>query len=112
MPGFVDISMPAIQAGARVGTVMLRSVTEPVKRRYARYGGLVLLVTMGALVIAVLSFSQNALARCAQQLSQVNIRPQEEMEECRKTERSPWKCLRMRVWEFSRPATVSKPWKC
>jgi signal transduction histidine kinase len=84
--GFVDITMPAIQAGARVGTVMLRSVTEPVKRRYARYGGLVLLVTMGALVIAVLSFSQNALARRAQQLSQVNIRLQEEMEERRKTE--------------------------
>ena len=65
---------------------MLRAVTEPVERRYARYGGLILLVTMGALVIAVLSFSQNALQRRAQQLSVVNSRLQEEMEERRKTE--------------------------
>ena len=78
--------MRASQNGAAVGTVMLRSVTEPVERRYARYGGLILLVTMGALVIAVLSFSQNALARRAQQLSSVNTRLQEEMEERRKTE--------------------------
>ena len=85
-PGFVDITVRASQNGAAVGTVMLRSVTEPVERRYARYGGLILLVTMGALVIAVLSFSQNALARRAQQLSSVNTRLQEEMEERRKTE--------------------------
>lgn len=37
-------------------------------------------------MIAVLSFSQNALARRAQQLSSVNTRLQEEMEERRKTE--------------------------
>lgn len=84
--GFVDISVPASQNGAKVGTVMLRAVTEPVERRYARYGGLVLLVTMGALVIAVLSFSQAALGRRAQQLSNMNIRLQEEMEERQKTE--------------------------
>jgi signal transduction histidine kinase len=84
--GFVDISVPASQGGAKVGTVMLRAVTEPVERRYARYGGLILLVTMGALVIAVLSFSQAALGRRAQQLSSMNIRLQEEMEERRKTE--------------------------
>jgi signal transduction histidine kinase len=84
--GFVDISVPASQNGAKVGTVMLRAVTEPAERRYARYGGLILLVTMGALVIAVLSFSQAALGRRAQQLSSMNIRLQEEMEERRKTE--------------------------
>ncbi len=84
--GFVTVAVPASQNGSRVGTVMLRAVTEPVERRYARYGGLILLVTMGALVIAVLSFSQNALARRAQQLSRVNARLQEEMEERRKTE--------------------------
>jgi signal transduction histidine kinase len=84
--GFVNITVPASQNGARVGTVMLRAVTEPVERRYARYGGLILLVTMGALVIAVLSFSQNALARRAQQLSQVNARLHEEMAERHKTE--------------------------
>jgi signal transduction histidine kinase len=84
--GFMDITVRASQNGTAVGTVMLRAVTEPIERRYARYGGLILLVTMGALVIAVLSFSQNALARRAQQLSIVNTRLQEEMEERRKTE--------------------------
>jgi len=84
--GFMDVTLRASQNGAAVGTVMLRAVTEPVERRYARYGGLILLVTMGALVIAVLSFSQNALQRRAQQLSVVNARLQEEMEERRKTE--------------------------
>jgi signal transduction histidine kinase len=84
--GFVTVAVPAAQGGTRVGTVMLRAVTEPVERRYARYGGLILLVTMGALVIAVLSFSQNALARRALQLSQVNARLHEEMEERRRTE--------------------------
>lgn len=84
--GFMDITVRASQNGTAVGTVMLRAVTEPIERRYARYAGLILLVTMGALVIAVLSFSQNALARRAEQLSIVNTRLQEEMEERRKTE--------------------------
>jgi signal transduction histidine kinase len=84
--GFVDITVPASQNGARVGSVMLRSVTEPVERRYMRYAGLILLVTMGALMIAVLSFSQAALGRRAQQLASVNTRLHQEMEERRKTE--------------------------
>ena len=85
-PGFIDITAPASQNGAAVGTVMLRAITEPVERRYARYGGLILLVTMGALVIGVLSFSQAALTRRAEELSIVNTRLHEEMEERRKTE--------------------------
>lgn len=69
-----------------MGIVLLRAVTEPQERRVARYAGLILLVTMGALVIAVLSFSQAALSRRAQQLANVNRRLQQEMEERRKTE--------------------------
>jgi len=84
--GYVDITVTASQNGADVGTVVLRAVTEPLQRRYARHTGLILLVTMGTLMIAVLSFSQRALARRAQQLSSVNMRLQEEMEERRKTE--------------------------
>ena len=83
---YVDITVPAVQNGTGVGTVVLRAITEPLERRYAHYAGLILLVTMGALMIAVLSFSQAALARRAQQLSSVNTRLQEEMEERRKTE--------------------------
>lgn len=85
-PGYIDIATPVMQNGANVGSVMLRAVTEPAERRYIRYGGLILLVTMGALVIAVLSFSQAALAGRAHQLFSVNTRLQEEMEERRKTE--------------------------
>ena len=85
-PDFVEITVPASQNGVRVGTVLLRAVTEPVERRYARYGGLILLVIMGALVIAVLSMSQATLSRRAQELAVVNSRLHQEMEERRKTE--------------------------
>ncbi|MDR3526434.1 MAG: ATP-binding protein [Rhizomicrobium sp.] len=85
-PDFVEITVPASENGVRVGTVLLRAVTEPVERRYARYGGLILLVIMGALVIAVLSLSQAALSQRAQQLASVNSRLHQEMEERRKTE--------------------------
>jgi signal transduction histidine kinase len=84
--GHIDIVEAVRQGGATVGRVLLRAVSEPVQRRYARYAGLVLLVTMGALVIAVLSFSQAALGRRARQLSEVNTRLQAEMEERRQTE--------------------------
>jgi signal transduction histidine kinase len=84
--GYIDVSVPVSQNGARVGIVLLRALTEPAERRIARYIGLILLVTMGALVIAVLSFSQAALSRRAQELAKVNRRLHEEMEERRKTE--------------------------
>ena len=84
--GFVDVTVPVAQNGAAVGNVMLRAITEPAERRYVRYGGLILLVTMGALVIAVLSFAQAALGRRANQLAAMNTRLQEEMEERHKTE--------------------------
>ena len=84
--GYIDITVPVSQNGGLVGTVLLRAITEPQERRLARYAGLILLVTMGALVIAVLSFSQAALSRRAHELSSVNRRLQEEMNERRKTE--------------------------
>jgi len=85
-PGYIDIAVPAGQNGTRAGVVLLRAITEPAERRFARYAGLILLVTMGALVIAVLSFAQAQLSRRAQQLANANARLQEEMEERRKTE--------------------------
>jgi signal transduction histidine kinase len=84
--GDIDIAVPVTHNGAKVGIVLLRAFTEPEERRLSRYAGLILLVTMGALVIAVLSFYQAALSRRAQQLASVNRRLQEEMEERRKTE--------------------------
>jgi signal transduction histidine kinase len=85
-PGYIDMAVPASQNGARAGIVLLRASTEPAERRYARYAGLILLVTMGALVIAVLSLAQAQLSRRAQQLASVNTRLHEEMDERRKTE--------------------------
>jgi signal transduction histidine kinase len=84
--GYIDIAVPASQNGTQVGVVLLRAVTEPAARRFARYAGLILLVTMGALVIAVLSYAQVQLSRRAQQLAAINTRLHEEMEERRKTE--------------------------
>ncbi len=81
--GYIDIAVPVVQNDAEVGSVVLRALTEPRERRVARYVGLILLVTMGALVIAVLSFSQAALSRRAQELGRVNARLHQEMEERR-----------------------------
>ncbi|MBV9550997.1 MAG: hybrid sensor histidine kinase/response regulator [Alphaproteobacteria bacterium] len=84
--GHIDVTVPVTQNGAALGTVFLSAAAEPLQRRIARYIGLVLLVTMGALVIAVLSISQSALARRADQLSVVNHRLQDEMTERARTE--------------------------
>jgi len=85
-PGYIDIAVPAGPKGALAGMVLLRAVTEPAERRFIRYAGLILLVTMGALVIAVLSLAQAQLSRRHQQLASVNARLHDEMEERRKTE--------------------------
>jgi signal transduction histidine kinase len=85
-PGYIDIAVPAGPKGARAGIVLLRAVTEPAERRFFRYAGLILLVTMGALVITVLGLAQAQLARRHQQLTSVNARLHGEMEERRKTE--------------------------
>ncbi|MFO1247031.1 MAG: ATP-binding protein [Alphaproteobacteria bacterium] len=84
--GYIDVAVPAGHNGVRAGMVLLRALTEAPERRYARYFGLILLVTMGALVIAVLSFAQAQLSRRAQELAGVNQRLHQEMEERRKTE--------------------------
>jgi signal transduction histidine kinase len=82
----IDVSVPVTQNGAALGAVFLRTAAEPLQRRIARYIGLILLVTMGALVIAVLSVSQSALARRADQLSNMNLLLQTEMAERAHTE--------------------------
>jgi signal transduction histidine kinase len=80
------VSAPVAMNGRPIGAVTLIATTEPAQRRIARYAGLVLLVTMGALVIGVLAFSRAALLRRAVELSHVNERLQNEMSERQKTE--------------------------
>ena len=82
----MTVNVPVAMDGRAIGAVTLIATTEPAQRRIARYAGLVLLVTMGALVIGVLAFSQAALSRRATELSQVNVRLQTEMTERQKTE--------------------------
>ena len=84
--GQIEIAFPVTQNGNRLGMVFVRAAAEPAGRRFARYAGLILLVTMGALVIVVLSVSQNALSRRATQLATVNKRLQAEMVERARTE--------------------------
>ena len=83
----IDVTVPVVQNGQDLGTVSLRASTEPPQRRIARYAGLVLLVTMGALVIAVLSFTQAALIAARRASFPASMpRLQEEMAERQKTE--------------------------
>ena len=84
--GRIEVMFPVTQNDAFLGRVFLRAAAEPMERRIARYIGLILLVTMGALVIATLSFSQIALSRRAAQLAQVNSQLEAEMAERARTE--------------------------
>jgi len=96
-PHFVDnmvvIAVPVTQGLTVVGTVYLRAITESEQRRVARYGGILLLATMAALVLAVFAGSQQELARANRQLesratdlADANQRLYAEMEERAKAE--------------------------
>lgn len=82
----LTVAVPVLEHGKAIGTVAVIASTEPAERRLARYVGLVLLVTMGALIIAILVFSQSAISDRAEQLALVNARLKEEMAERAKTE--------------------------
>ena len=89
--GYLSVVVPVIQNRARVGTVALRATTQPLERRIFRYLGLILLVTMGALVMLVQASSQSVLNRAnaelknqARDLSASNQRLQIEIEERQK----------------------------
>ena len=65
----LEISAPVIQRGTPLGTVYLRSYTEPLARRVQRYGLIALLVTMASVVLAVLGVTQRALSRANLELA-------------------------------------------
>ena len=83
---YLAVAVPVTENRRTIGTVYLRAAAEPAGRRLARYIGFVLLMGMGALVIAVLSVSQAALTQRAGQLSDLNDRLYVEMAERQKTE--------------------------
>ncbi len=92
-PAFVDgrlvLSAPVGDVGGvSVGSVHLRLVVEPLWRRLGRYAGVALLISMAAIVLAVLGVAQGALTRAnaelrrrAEELSEANQQLQEQMEE-------------------------------
>ena len=91
--GHLIVVTPVTQGDASLGTVYLRTVTEPVARRLARYGVIVLLVTMASLVVAVLGAAHAALAganaelrKQAFDLAEANRRLQVQIEEREKAE--------------------------
>jgi len=65
---YLTVVMPILQNDRIVGTVYLRAVTEPAFRRIARYGGILLLITMASLLVAVLITAHSALSRANAQL--------------------------------------------
>jgi signal transduction histidine kinase/ActR/RegA family two-component response regulator len=64
------ITKPMIEAGSVVGTVHIRSMLEPVSRRFTRYGASALLVGMAVLLLAVLGVAQAMLTRANNELRQ------------------------------------------
>ncbi len=73
------VTRPVVQGGTRLGSVYLRTISEPFARRVARYGGIAMLVVMASLVLIVLGVSNASLAEAHRAL-------QAEMEERGKTE--------------------------
>ncbi len=87
------VAVPVVQNGTRLGTVYLRVMTESLDRRLLRYGAIMLLATMAALVLAVLGTAHRALTRAnasleahARDLAETNVRLKAEMEERGKAE--------------------------
>jgi signal transduction histidine kinase len=61
---------PVMQGTTRLGAVYLRAITDSLQRRLARYGAVMLLAIMAALLLAVLGTSQLALTRANRELEQ------------------------------------------
>jgi signal transduction histidine kinase len=62
------VTTPIVQGGSILGTVYLRTFTEPTIRRVERYGVIGLLVVMASLLVAVLGMAQRTLARANAEL--------------------------------------------
>jgi signal transduction histidine kinase len=62
-PDRVIVTVPIFQKGARLGTVYMRDLTEPLDRRLSRYAGAALLTMMAALLFGIMLFNARALRR-------------------------------------------------
>jgi signal transduction histidine kinase len=87
------VAIPVLQEGTGIGTVYLRTGTESLDRRIARYVGIALLVIMASLLVAVLGVGQAALSRAhaelsrrARELSEANRQLQAQIEQRERAE--------------------------
>ncbi|HTK36389.1 MAG TPA: HWE histidine kinase domain-containing protein [Caulobacteraceae bacterium] len=62
------VRAPVAQGATRLGSVYLRTITEPLVRRLARYSGIALLVVMASLLVAVLGASNASLVAAQRRL--------------------------------------------
>jgi len=91
--GLLTVTAPVTQNGALLGTVYVRTLTEPLSQRLQRYGAIVLLAVMASLVAAVLGIGQAALTRAnaelerrAADLAEVNRMLEQQIEERERVE--------------------------
>ena len=91
--GQLTALVPILQNGNRLGTVMVRSLTEPFSQRMQRYSAILLLAVMAALVAVVLGAGQAALTRAnasleqhAAELVEVNRALEQQIEERERVE--------------------------
>jgi len=64
----LTVTVPVAQGDARLGSVYLRTLTEPLPRRLARYAGVGLLILMASLVVAVFGVSNASLSEAHRKL--------------------------------------------
>ena len=64
----LTVTVPVIQGTTRLGSVYLRTLTEPLPRRLARYAAVGLLILMASLVIAVFGVSNASLSEAHRKL--------------------------------------------
>jgi len=89
----VRIVVPVTEKGRNLGSVYLERVVEPITRRFLRFGLIAILVSMSAIILAILAISQRALAlantelaRHAAELSSANAELRVQIEEREKAE--------------------------
>jgi signal transduction histidine kinase/ActR/RegA family two-component response regulator len=89
----VRIVVPVTEKGRNLGAVYLERLVEPATRRFLRFGLIAILVSMSAIILAILAISQRALAmanteleRRAVELSSANAELRVQIEEREKAE--------------------------
>jgi PAS domain S-box-containing protein len=64
----LTVTVPVVQGATRLGSVYLRTLTEPLPRRLARYAAVGLLILMASLVVAVFGASNTSLSEAHSKL--------------------------------------------